>query len=80
MPETIVTSAVTRTCLTGLPISVIGYRLIMRLTKSAWTLILMVIGTAGLLTALRIRGFHMWDLPFFIFGGAIFAYAIFGWH
>jgi hypothetical protein len=52
----------------------------MRLTKGAWTLILVLIGAVGLLTALRIRGFHMWDLPFFLFGFAIFAYAIFGWH
>ena len=58
----------------------IGYRLIMRLTKSAWTLILVVIGVVGTLAAVRVRGFHMWDLPFFIFGSAIFAYAIFGWH
>lgn len=52
----------------------------MRLTKGAWILLLVVFGAAGFLVAVRIRGFHMWDLPFFIFGCAIFAYAIFGWH
>jgi len=52
----------------------------MRLTKGAWTLILVVIGVVGAVIAIQVRGFRMWDLPFVIFGCAIFAYAIFGWH
>lgn len=52
----------------------------MRLTRGGWTLILVVVGIVGVVVAVQVRGFHMWDLPFVIFGCAIFIYAIFGWH
>ena len=31
------------------------------------------------LVAIRIFGFRMWEMPFVLFGGALFLYTIFAW-
>ena len=52
----------------------------MRLSKGVWIGLLVTIVIIVALTTLDIRGFHMWEMPYIVFGCAIFLYAIFGWH
>lgn len=52
----------------------------MRLTKGVWIGGFITIGIIAAMIAVYIRGFRMWELPYVVFGCAIFAYAIFGWN
>jgi hypothetical protein len=52
----------------------------MRFTKGVWIGGVVIIGIIAALTAVDIRGFRMWELPYLVFGCGIFAYALFGWH
>lgn len=77
---TIVTSPVTGTCLTGLLISMVVYEITMRrLTKGVWISGIVIVAIIAAMLTVDIRGFRMWELPYLVFGSAIFAYALFGW-
>lgn len=53
---------------------------IMKLRKGTWILVILAVVVAGAGLAVQLRGFRMWELPFAVFGCAILAYALFGWH
>lgn len=39
-----------------------------------------IVVIVGVLLEIDLRGFHVWELPFFVLGGAILVYALFSWH
>ncbi len=57
----------------------LGYKITMRLTRGVWVGGFITIGIIAAAFAVDIRGFRMWEMPYVVFGCAIFAYAIFGW-
>ncbi len=58
----------------------VGYKKIMRVTKGVWVGGIVILGIIAALFAVDLRGFRMWEVPFVVFGCAIFAYSLFGWH
>ena len=56
------------------------YEATMKRSSRKLILVVAVIVVLAALLGFDLKGFRVWELPFFVLGGAVLVYALFSWH